>query len=376
MTKRAHHEGSIYQRADTGRWLAALTLPDGRRVTRSAGTQREARAKLAELQRLAAEGKPLAVDRQTVAAYFADWLPTAEARLRPSTYLRHSQYVKLHTLPTLGRLALASLSAQHLQRLYAAKLAEGLAPLTVRHLHDVIHVALAQAVKWGVLIHNPAAGATPPRAATLEMQTFTAAQAQAFLDAARSDRLEALYVLALTTGMRRGEMLALQWANVDLEHKTLRVVAAASQVGSQMIFGEPKNKSGRRQIILTTAAVAALRAHKARQAAERLKAGAHWVDQGLVFTDVRGGVVRPYNLARRSYGPLLVAAGVPKIRFHDLRHTAATLLLSRGVHPKIVSEMLGHSNIAMTMDLYSHVTSAMHAEAARIMDDILTANES
>ena len=189
--------------------------------------------------------------------------------------------------------------------------------------------------------------------------------------AASGDRFEALYVLALTTGMRQGEILALKWPEVDLDSGMIQVKATLHRTRAGFEFLEPKTARSRRQIALTGAAVAALRGHRAAQIEERLGCP-YWDDPELVFASEVGTPIQSPNLLRRSFFPLLDRAGLPRIRFHDLRHTAATLLLGQGVHPKIVSEMLGHSNIAITLDLYSHVTPTMQKAAVEALDAVLS----
>ena len=203
------------------------------------------------------------------------------------------------------------------------------------------------------------------------MVTFSEEQARTFLDAAATDRLEALYVLALTTGMRQGELLALRWSNLDFENGTVQVNATLQRTTAGFVFAEPKTARSRRQVALSVAAVASLQRHRARQIEERLGLGTAWVDDDLVFANEVGHPIDVSNLSRRSFWPLLQRAGLPRIRFHDMRHSAATLLLAQGMHPKIVADMLGHATIAVTLDLYSHTTPAMHRQAALAMDAIL-----
>jgi len=242
----------------------------------------------------------------------------------------------------------------------------------VAHLHAVLHRALEQAAQWGLTPRNVAKLVTPPRPARREMATLSPEQARASLEAAEGDRLEALYVLALSTGMRQGELLALRWRDVDLEGGTLQVRATLQRTRDGFQFAEPKTARSRRQVALTKPAVEALRRHRSRQLEERLQMGAAWEDNDLVFANEVGRPIEAGNLIRRSFHPLLDRAGLQHIRFHDLRHTAATLALGKGVHPKIVAEMLGHSQIAVTLDLYSHVTPTMQRQAAEALEAALS----
>jgi integrase len=230
---------------------------------------------------------------------------------------------------------------------------------------------LGQAAKWNLAARNVTDLVDAPRITRTEMHVLSPEEARQLLNAARGDRLEALYFLALATGMRQGEILGLHWKDVDLDGGAVHVRFTMHHMAGGFIFTEPKSSRSRRRIELANAATAALRRHRVAQAEERLKAGVGWNDQDLVFTSLSGAPIDGSNLLRKRFHPLLVKAGLQKIRFHDLRHTAATLLMGQGIHPKIVSEMLGHSNIAITMDLYSHVTPTMQKEAARALDVLL-----
>jgi integrase len=204
------------------------------------------------------------------------------------------------------------------------------------------------------------------------MRTLTVEQVRALLRAAQDDRLEALYVLAVTTGMRRGELLGLRWSEVDIPGGALAVTGSLQRVtGKGLVRVEPKTGRSRRRILLTPTAIAALRRHQGAQAAERLAAADWWQDQGLVFCSELGTPLEPGNMLRRSFHPLLHRAGLPWIRFHDLRHTAATVMLGRGVHPKIASEMLGHATVGITLDTYSHVTETMQRVATEEIEAAL-----
>ena len=203
------------------------------------------------------------------------------------------------------------------------------------------------------------------------MEALSPADARTFLDIASGDRLEALYVLALTTGMRQGELLGLRWRHIDLGGKTVRVSGALQRTAEGFVIAKPKTTRSRRQVALTSSAVNSLTRHRVAQTEERLRLGAAWQDLDLVFANEVGGFIAEWNLRRQSFLPLLRKAGLPVIRFHDLRHTAATLMLGRGVHPKVVAEMLGHSQISITLDLYRHVTPTMQQQATEALDAVL-----
>jgi integrase len=223
-----------------------------------------------------------------------------------------------------------------------------------------------------MIARNPAAVVTPPRAARHEIRPLTPEQARVLLAVCEGERLGALYVLALTTGMRRGELLGLRWADVDLVARVLGVRSTLYRAEGRLVLAEPKTARSRRLIHLAPEAVAALRAHRDRQLQERLQLGPAWDAHDLVFANELGRPIEAQNMIRRSFYPLLERAGLPRIRFHDLRHSTATLLLTSGVHPKVVSEILGHATIGITLDTYSHVLPAMHREAVGAMSSLLS----
>lgn len=369
--RRGNGEGTIGQRTD-GRWEARVSLDDGRRKSYFGKTRAEVARKLAAALKARQDGSPVVGERLTVRQYLTEWLESSRSTVGPGTWERYESLLRIHALPYVGSIRLARLTPQNLQKLYAERVASGLSPTTVGHLHAVLHRALAEAARFDLVRRNVASLVKRPRAERHEMTTLSPEQCRALLEAARGDRLEALYVLAISTGMRQGEMLALRWPEVDLEQGNLRVIATVRRTRDGIVFGEPKTLRSRRRVQLTSKAITALRAHRARQIEDRL-ARPYWQDESLVFASNIGTVIGPQNLVRHSFYPLLDRAGLPRIRFHDLRHTAATLLLSQNVHPKVVSEMLGHSQIAVTLDLYSHVTPTMQQQATEALEAVLGA---
>ena len=310
--------------------------------------------------------------RLTVAEFLQQWLEAHKAAVRPRTWTRYEEYVRRHAIPAIGQVALSKLTPQRLQQLYADRLQVGLSPSTVHHLHAVLRTALAQAERWELVARNVATLVDPPRLERHEMRTLSPEEARVLLETVRGERLEVLYVLALSTGMRQGELLGLRWRDVNLESGTLQVRQALHATRDGYIFSEPKTHRSRRLIQLGQRAVGALRRHRVAQAAERLRVGSAWKDNDLVFANEIGRPMDPSNLLKR-FRRLLEDAGLPRLRFHDLRHTAATLLLGEGVHPKVVSDLLGHAQIGITLDLYSHVTPTMQQAAADALDAVLGA---
>jgi integrase len=245
---------------------------------------------------------------------------------------------------------------------------------TVRYIHTTLHKALKQAVMDGLIPHNATDAVKPPQPTREEMHPLTPEQAKVLLQTAHEagDRLEALYVLAIHTGLRQGEILGLKWDDVDLEDGSLQVRRTLAITKSGPVFTSPKTTSSRRSLELTSQALEAVKHHLERQLAEIDRVGSLWSENGLIFASETGEPLNRHNLTRRSFKSLLKRAGLPQIRFHDLRHTCATLLLTRNMNPKIVSEMLGHSTIAITLDTYSHVLPNMRNQAAAAMEEALS----
>ena len=373
--RRGHGEGSVFRRGD-GLWVAVADLgyEGGRRKRKwlYAKARREVQVKLAAARRSLDDGLPLPSERQTLGQFLQRWLSdVAEPNLRPRTFIRYRELLAGHVVPSLGGRPLVKLSPLDLQALYSAKLEEGLAPRTVGHIHRALHRALQDAVRWGMSVRNICDVVKPPKVKVTEMRTLTAEQAQQLLSAAEGDPLEALFVLALTAGVREGEVLALRWEHINLETATLQIRRTVARVpGQGFVFSEPKSARSRRSISLTPMAIEALRKHRGRQLEHRVKALA-WEDGDLVFPNEVGRPIEAGNLLRRCFHPLLERAGLDRVRFHDLRHSAASLMLAQGVHPKVVSEMLGHASISLTLDTYSHVLPGLQREAAAKMQAVL-----
>jgi integrase len=376
MGKRGNGEGGISRRKD-GLYMARYTVQTATGAKRKAvygKTRKEAAEKLTKALADRDMGLVLEGENRTLASFLDGWLEgTVKGSVKATTYESYERLIRCHIRPELGRHKLKTLAADHVQALYQRKLDSGLAPGTVRQIHSVLSRALDQAVRWGTVPRNVCKATTPPKPDSEEIRPLDAEQARQFLRTAGGERFEALYVLAVTAGLRIGELLALRWQDVDLESggATLRVRRTKSTAKSGPVFTTPKNGKGR-SIRLTRHASEALKVHRAAQNAERLKAGTLWQDNGLVFCTHGGRPLDSHNVARTSFKPLLERAELPNIRFHDLRHTCATLLLSRGHHPKLVQELLGHASVALTLDRYSHVLPGMGDQTAAAMEAALS----
>ncbi|MDQ3986898.1 MAG: tyrosine-type recombinase/integrase [Actinomycetota bacterium] len=302
--------------------------------------------------------------RLTLAVFLVDrWLPSAANTVRATTLTGYRGHALNHIVPRMGDLPLTRLTPRHLNDFYAELRSNGrvkgtgpLGPVTVRRIHGTLHRALNDAVKWGLIAANPASAADPPRlehpAAT--MRIWTASQLRSFLETTEGDDLHPLWVLLATTGMRRGEVLGLRWGDVDLARAVLAVRQTAVTVEGQIRFSEPKSARSRRVIALDDFTCRVLGQRLAKQRPESSQ---------LVFSSPDGSPLDPAHVSK-TFRLLVEDSGLPLIRLHDLRHTHATLALQAGVHPKIVSERLGHSTVALTLDVYSHALSHLQEEAA------------
>ena len=337
-------------------------------------SKREAQEALTKVMASISTGTYIEPSRILTSEFLSgEWLPAIRSTIRPTTFLSYQGHVECHIVPALGTLALQHLSASHINAFYARLLAEGrgkdkggLSRATVRRIHATLHRALKDAVRWNKIPRSPADGADPPRAASgddHEMKVWSVQELRAFLATQRGSRLYPLWLTLATTGMRRGEVLGLRWEDVDMEAQTMSIRQTRVMTGYQPLLSTPKTRRGKRLVALDPATVAALKEHRGHQKEERLAQGALWKDTGYVFTKEDG---EPYHPERVSklFTQASKRAGLPRIRLHDLRHTYATLALGAGVHPKIVSERLGHANIGITLDCYSHCLPALSEEAA------------
>jgi len=370
MARRGHGEGSIYQRKD-GRWVASVTLEHRKRKYFYGDTRREVQEKLKMALHEQQQGMLATGSQQLLKVYLENWLEQVyRPTVRPNTYKQFRSIVYHHLIPAFGHIAVQKLRAEKIQAYYAQKLKEGLSPRSIAVIHAVLHSALQNAVKWGLVSRNVSKLVTRPRFERYESQTLTGEQAMKLLEVAKGSRIEALLLVALTTGMRKGELLALRWDDLDLEKRVLYVQRTVSRIpGRGYLESEPKTKSSRRRIELPAVAIEALNEYCVNQEKVRIKAGEKWNERGIVFTNKYGGFMRP-DTVLDTFHQLLKDAGLPPMRFHDLRHSAATILFVAGVNPKVIQELLGHSKISITLEIYSHVLPSMQQEAASKMDEV------
>ena len=373
MARRGNGEGSITKRKSDGLYMGRYTVETAtgaKRKTIYAKTRKECSEKLTAAMADASKGITTDGGPKTVGAFLTSWLEdTVRGSVRKTTYDRNESLCRVHLIPGLGKKKLKSLTAQDIAGFYRRKLDTNLSPASVHKMHVTLHKALKQAVRWGYMTKNPADDVDPPKVHTEEVHPLTRDEAKRLLRIVQGDRLEALYTVALHTGLRQGELLALRWEDVDLETRKLQVRRTLTKDGGKLTVGPTKTAKGRRTVKLTRDAVEALRGHLTRQLEEIDGLGDDFQDNGLVFCTGKGTLINPTNLRKRSFAPLLDKAGLPHMTFHQLRHTAATILLLKNVNPKIVSEMLGHVSIAITLDTYSHVLPNMQDSAVEAMEE-------
>ena len=374
--KRGNGEGSIHRRKGGG-WCAQYTVytAKGRkRKTLYGKTRQEVATKLAKALSDREGGLTFDADNLRLGDYLQRWLEDSKkGSVKRVTYEGYARQVRNHLVPTLGRIKLRALTPAHLRGLYREKTETGLSARTVGYIHTTIHNALEQAVKDGLVPRNVADVVKPPQLCKEEIQPLTPAQTKTFLEAVGGDRFEALYVLAVTAGPRQGELLGLKWEDIAPDRKLLQVKRTLSSTkGGEPVFSNPKTAKGRRSVKLTARAVEALRRHRERQLEEREEVAGLWQNHGLVFPTQVGTPMSRHNLVARSFKPLLKRAGLPEIRFHDLRHTCATLMLAVGANPKVAQETLGHANVTITLDTYSHLLPHMQDEVAEKVNELLS----
>lgn len=368
MARRKQGEGTIVKRAD-GRYMAAITH-EGKRKYFYGKTSKEVQEKLHTARQEQKQGTLVTEKSQKLGVYLDHWLeqvhkPSIGAR----SYILYRGLLDNHIIPALGHIQLQKLTPQQVQAFHTKKLEDGYNAKTVNKMHIVLSMALDNAVKWNMVARNVCDVVTKPRETPYEIQPLTEEQAKRLIEVACDSILEGIITVVLALTLRRGEVLGLKWNDIDFEGKCLYVRHTTGRIGKMGIVEKrPKTKSGLRKILLPEFVIAALRREQARQEKRKVDLGPKWKNSGYVFPNGHGGFLQESNLDD-YYKRLLQRAGLPDIRFHDLRHSAATLLLSMGVNPKVVQEMLGHSSIMTTLNIYGHVLPSMQQDARQKLDD-------
>ncbi len=377
MGKRGNNEGTISQRKD-GRWEARVSLgyANGKPIRKCfyGKTRNEVHEKMTSALKQAQQGLPVVIRDRSVEMFLNDWVETViKPNKRPKTSASYEQVVRIHLIPGLGKFRLTKLTAQDVQRFLNDKAKSGLSPRSVQYLRDVLRNALNQAVKWDLVPRNVALLINPPQVKKHEFTSLTPAQAKTLVNEAKNHRLSALFTVVMAIGLRIGEALGLRWNDVDLNAGTLRVANQLQRINRRAQLTAPKSAKGARTVALPKFAVAALKAHRKRQDQERRESGHEWQETGFVFTRVDGAPLHD-AVVRKAFAKVLKGAELPPLRFHDLRHTCASLLLAQGVSPRVVMEILGHSQISLTLNTYSHVIPALEKDAADKMDSLFKSN--
>lgn len=374
MTKRANGEGSVRHRSD-GRWEVRWSTIERGRYTRHSAYAPKRQDALRLLRSALSSrdaGRVLRAGRETVGDFLRAWLDGAAPSVRPPTARRYREVIEGYIAPSIGHCRLTDLEPDHVSALYVELIARGLAPKTVQLTHTVLRRALTQAVRWDRLPRNVATLVDPPRVPKREAATLMPSDLARLREALRGHRLEALFLLAMLTGLRRGELLALRWDAVDFEHCALDVRATMQRMPGGPIRSEPKSPASRRTIALGAVALSSVQAHRVKQLEERLRAANVWDPKGdgYVFTSEVGHPLAPTTLAR-AWSALLARAELQPVPFHSLRHAAATLSVAANVPPKVTARRLGHATAAITLDRYSHVTDELERAAAQAIEATL-----
>lgn len=363
--RRGHGEGSVFRYREGFAAVLDLGWIGGKRRRRwvYGSTEREVLAKLRELQRRQDAGEQLARAPKTFGTWLDEWLAIkAREGTRPATLRGYRQQIKTHVAPALGSAPLDKLTPTMVRQFLSTKLDAGLSPTTVRSLHGLIRNALGDAEREELVHRNVAKAVRPPSLPSTERRALTLDEGRRLVAQIAGDQHEALWVCAIVLGLRRGELLGLQWEDLDTEAQVLRVRRTLQRVDGSLQFVPPKTQRSRRAVHVPTVVADRLRTHRAAQATDRLAAGARWVDTGVIFASSIGTPLEPRNVDR-SWHAVRARADLTWLRLHDLRHACATFLLATGASPRTVMQILGHSQIALTMNTYAHVLPELEREA-------------
>ena len=368
---RGRYEGSISQRP-SGHWRVQTSPNNGHRITRTFKTKLEALTWLRDMQAELQRGFDYQGSKSLLKDYLHDWLETSRIALRPKTADSYSRTMQKHIIPNLGDVPLKDLTPFQVEKFYAGLIVKGVGIRTVRLVHSILHSALERAVFQLLLTRNPAAHTALPRYKHGEMKVLDEGQVNQFLMAAIDSPYVGLYHLAVKTGMRKGELLGLKWSDLQWGSGRLNVQRQLQDVrGMGSFFQAPKTSSGRRTLQLGEGTIQALREQGEFQKLQKECAGHRWQENDLIFPSKIGTPLNPSNL-RLDFNRVLERAGGPRVRFHDLRHTAASLMLNNGIPVIVVSKILGHSKPSITLDIYGHLCNEMQGDAARLMDQLVS----
>lgn len=367
--RRGNNEGSIRQRAD-GLWEARLSI-EGRQRSVYAKTRADVVTRMRQAQRLAEKGLPQAQETVTVGQFLANWLESSvRPSVRASTYSAYESHVRLHLTPSIGRVRLVKLQPERVQTLMIDLMRAGLSATSALRVRATLRRALNVALRWGLVHRNVATLIDPPKATRYKVAAMSPEEAAAILRAVEAHRWGAMYGLILAVGLRSGEARALRWADVDWDGRTISVRHTLTRLDGEWVLTPPKSERSMRTLPLPQFAVDMLSEHQALESGDDGGAAAAANPLGLIFTSAAGTPIDASN-AVNEFKRTLAFAGLPARRLHDLRHGCASLLLSRGVSPRVVMETLGHSQISLTMDTYSHVLPSLQRDAADQMQEAL-----
>ena len=367
---RSKNEGTIFQRPD-GSWRGQISL-GGKRMSFSAKSRKVVQDWLKKTIAQVDAGLTYQGANTTLKDFLEGWLVSINKTIRSGTWYQYEMTCRRHILPALGRLKLKDITSMRIQELYNSKNKAGAGARTVKVIHVVLHKSLEHAIKLGMIGRNPTYAVTPPRYQPDEMKFYDETQVSQLLLAARGDRNEALYHLAIVTGLRQSELLALKWSDLDWQKRALKVQRQLKREKlNEGYFIAPKTKAGKRSVDLGAETIKKIQAHYERQRLERLVAGNRWEENDLIFPSTIGTPLNQSNLLK-SFKRFVQIAGLPIIRFHDLRHTSASLMLNHGVPPIIVARRLGHSKVSITLDTYGHLMPEIQSGAADLMDELVT----
>jgi integrase len=368
MAKRGQNEGSIIK-LDSGRWRGLVSVK-GKRLSKNADTRKEIQEWIIQTTGQVEQGLTYEGAKTTVGDYLQNWLASMKNALRPTTYSHYELLINNHISKGISELLIKDMRTDQIQSMYDKWIKDGLGIPTVLKIHQVLHAALERAVKTGILIQNPSRYVSRPKEQHREMRFWDEAEAGRFLLAARENRLYCLFHLALTSGARQSELLGLKWQDIEWSRGILHIQRQLTRGGD--MFASLKTKAGKRSIEIGANTLTALQEHYKLQQLERRIAGNAWQENDLIFTTRIGTPMHQKNMLDNYYWPLVRAADVPEIRFHDLRHTAVALMLSHGVSVFVVSKIIGHARPSITSDIYGHLVPGATSGIGQLMDDLIT----